>query len=528
MNTGNLIISAILLCSVVFVLFFISHQYVEGIIEPRTAKSSTRIFETYVPGYDVISELSMSILGIKADAFLSVGLFLYIAWMTFMIASKNIWALAQRYFLPTIVIGSYDDLYFGVLDYLIEQRMFESSRSLIARTTTRVPRDDWNKVKSNIDPNSKFDLNDWKLGIPLTYEPDYQTYFCWHDGKPFWIGRSKEQFSLLEGSAREFNIILKCFGWSTKPIKDLIQRSRERECRMQEAYTEIRLPLDKKQRTGLRAPWAGKISRRSRPMDTVILNADQKSRIQRDIAEFLHPNTRRWYYDRGIPYRRGHLFHGAAGTGKTSLSLALAGQFRLTIHYILLSDPTLTDDDLVRLFQAMSDPCMVLLEDIDATSIVRGRTSTISGKKRESSIMEINPGPEVDQGISLSGLLNAVDGVASAEGVVLIMSTNHPEKLDDALIRDGRVDLKIEFTLPRKEELRRLFIRMYRSPYETAVPAELDDMAEAFATRLSENIFSAAEIQGFLLDRKNDAQDALAAVSQWAKDKMAAKAKQKS
>jgi len=142
--------------------------------------------------------------------------------------------------------------------------------------------------------------------------------------------------------------------------------------------------------------------------------------------------------------------------------------------------------------------------------------------------MEINPGPEVDQGISLSGLLNAVDGVASAEGVVLIMSTNHPEKLDDALIRDGRVDLKIEFTLPRKEELRRLFIRMYRSPYETAVPAELDDMAEAFATRLSENIFSAAEIQGFLLDRKNDAQDALAAVSQWAKDKMAAKAKQKS
>ena len=513
MNTGNLITLAILLCSVVLVLFYISRQHVEGIIEPQTSKSSTRIFETYVPGYNVISELSMSILGIKADAFLPVGFFLYIAWMTSMVASKNIWALAQRYFLSTIVVDSYDDLYFSLLDYFVEQRMFESSRSVIARTTTKVPLDYWN----NIDLNSEFDLNDWKLEVPLRYEPDYRTYFCWYDGKPFWIGRSKEQLPTIEGSTRENRIILKCIGRSTKPIKDLIQRSRERECSMRKAYTEIRLPLGIKQRTEHRSPWATKISRLSRSMDTVILNADQQFRIQRDIAEFLQSKSRRWYYNRGIPYRRGYLLHGAPGTGKTSLSLALAGHFRLTIHFILLSDPTLTDDYLIRLFQALPDPCMVLLEDIDATSIVRRRTSTISGGKRS---------PEEGQGISLSGLLNAVDGVASAEGVVLVMSTNYPEKLDDALIRDGRIDLKIEFTLPRKEELKRLFIRMYSSSFKTAVPAELDEMAEAFATRLPEQTFSAAEIQGFLLDRKNDAQHALAAVRQWAEDKMATKAKQ--
>lgn len=62
----------------------------------------------------------MSILDIKADAFLSVNIFLYIVWMTFMIASKNIWTLTQQYFLSTIVIDFYDDLYFNVLDYLIE------------------------------------------------------------------------------------------------------------------------------------------------------------------------------------------------------------------------------------------------------------------------------------------------------------------------------------------------------------------------------------------------------------------------
>jgi len=72
-----------------------------------------------------------------------------------------------------------------------------------------------------------------------------------------------------------------------------------------------------------------------------------------------------------------------------------------------------------------------------------------------------NPGKK--QGISLSGLLNAIDGVASHEGRVLIMTTNFPEKLDEALIRPGRVDMKIEFSLATREQIRELFIRMYSS-----------------------------------------------------------------
>jgi mitochondrial chaperone BCS1 len=68
-----------------------------------------------------------------------------------------------------------------------------------------------------------------------------------------------------------------------------------------------------------------------------------------------------------------------------------------------------------------------------------------------------------EAGISLSGLLNAIDGVASHEGRVLIMTTNCPEKLDGALIRPGRVDMKIEFSLATEEQIRELFIRMYSS-----------------------------------------------------------------
>jgi ATP-dependent 26S proteasome regulatory subunit len=114
--------------------------------------------------------------------------------------------------------------------------------------------------------------------------------------------------------------------------------------------------------------------------------------------------------------------------------------------------------------------------------------------------MKINLESKIDQDISLSDLLNVVNEIAFAESVVLIMSTNHSKKLDDALIRDDRVDLKIEFTLSRKKELRRLFIQMYRSFFKTAVFTELDDMTKAFATRLSKNTFSVTKIQRFLLN----------------------------
>ena len=73
-----------------------------------------------------------------------------------------------------------------------------------------------------------------------------------------------------------------------------------------------------------------------------------------------------------------------------------------------------------------------------------------------------HPNKEPGAGISLSGLLNAIDGVASHEGRVLIMTTNHPEKLDAALVRPGRVDRKVGFRLAMREEVRELFVRMYR------------------------------------------------------------------
>ena len=64
-------------------------------------------------------------------------------------------------------------------------------------------------------------------------------------------------------------------------------------------------------------------------------------------------------------------------------------------------------------------------------------------------------------------MLNAIDGVASHEGRVLVMTTNHLEKLDAALIRPGRVDMKIGFGLAMRHQMEEIFFRMYWNDDET-------------------------------------------------------------
>ncbi len=167
---------------------------------------------------------------------------------------------------------------------------------------------------------------------------------------------------------------------------------------------------------------------------------------------------------------------------------------------------------------------------------------------------------EKKKGISLSGLLNAIDGVASHEGRVLVMTTNKPEKLDDALIRPGRVDLQVAFGNATQGQVKELFERMYtsdkpnpRNPLKIvekttlnvitppAMPTEekpfatiaagyglpersLEEIAKDFASKIPDDKFSPAEIQGFLLKRKNNPQKACAEVERWVESMIELKA----
>jgi ATP-dependent 26S proteasome regulatory subunit len=70
--------------------------------------------------------------------------------------------------------------------------------------------------------------------------------------------------------------------------------------------------------------------------------------------------------------------------------------------------------------------------------------------------------------LTFAGLLNAIDGIAAQTGRLLFMTTNHKDRLDSALIRPGRIDYQLKFSMASRDQARRLFLNFYRSLLLTA------------------------------------------------------------
>ena len=123
--------------------------------------------------------------------------------------------------------------------------------------------------------------------------------------------------------------------------------------------------------------------------------------------------------------------------------------------------------------------------------------------------------------MSLSTLLNVIDGVASQEGRVLIMTTNYIERLDEALIRPGRVDRKVEFRLADEEIITQLFCIVFKhseGDVQSSVLLEeekIDRLAKDFTAKVPKLEFSPAEILSFLLEYKQSPREAIGNVEAW-------------
>jgi chaperone BCS1 len=309
------------------------------------------------------------------------------------------------------------------------------------------------------------------------------------------------------------------------------------------------------------------MARLPRPLSTVILEQEQKNSFIDDIKEYLHPRTRRWYSNRGIPYRRGYLFHGPPGTGKTSLCFAAAGLLGLKLYLLNLNSTALDEDGLASLFASLPRRCIVLLEDIDVAGITSTRGKTIVSTA-EPTIDEIIPSEgdgEADAtvaadtsakgGVTLSGLLNVIDGVAASEGRILVMTTNHADKLDPALLRPGRVDMTINFGYTSEADIKEMFISIYntttsdirrskksrtvsnrpvksnageekkkfkdslvgdkKDPLQDTLQSRISGLADEFAAIIPSGELTAAEIQGYLLNHKEMPEAAIRGAPEW-------------
>jgi hypothetical protein len=168
-------------------------------------------------------------------------------------------------------------------------------------------------------------------------------------------------------------------------------------------------------------------------LDQIFIKSSTMNTIKERIKGFQDEKERCARF--GKPSKLNFLFYGIPGAGKTSLAKAIAKYLDRTI-YILSFSKELTDQKLNKLIKQVASDSIILLEDVDSFFMNR----------------------ESQCNLSFSALINQLDGVQNADkNLITILTANHTEKLDSALLRQGRVDLLVKFDYPGKEEVKMAF-----------------------------------------------------------------------
>lgn len=163
-------------------------------------------------------------------------------------------------------------------------------------------------------------------------------------------------------------------------------------------------------------------------LSKIIIDPEKKTRIIEDLR--LFSESKEWYASLSIPYKRMYCFEGQPGTGKTSISLAIAAHEKRDV-YILNPMSLENDGAMQRAYSNLSPNAVLIIEDIDAVFTKREGT----------------------QNVSFSCLLNSTDGAFFKEGLITCITTNHIERLDPALLRAGRTDMILEIGYPQVAQI---------------------------------------------------------------------------
>jgi chaperone BCS1 len=357
-------------------------------------------------------------------------------------------AWARHFFVTTLTLDSREELLFPALVEYMDSR--EALRR-INNFTVRAVRQQGSSYQSLHDELQQG-------GRPATlFSPGEGFHIFVLDGRLMWMKRDVQVgVSIIE------RISLSTFGRDKRPLETLVNAAMEHRIERELNRIAIYVP----------SPYSNDWTRarlgNNRKLDSVVLKAGQKEAILADLHRFFASRER--YETLGIPWRRGYLLYGPPGTGKTSLVTALASELALNVCVLSLSSPNVTDEKIGNLLASVPRRSVILIEDVDAFFQQRSKADT--GVK-----------------VSYSGFINALDGVAAHEGSVVFLTTNHPQMIDEAAIRSGRVDFRLELGLCDRSQLERMFAKFFDDPASAA----------RFADTVPADRWSPAQVQERLL-----------------------------
>ncbi|KAK7937644.1 uncharacterized protein PG986_014512 [Apiospora aurea] len=375
----------------------------------------------------------------------------------------------------------------------------------------------------------------------ITLRPVYKDVQFWDGWRPFWFIRRTARTAQDNTNTEDSSTTIMTLGYSTAPIMkffDACQKLAEESHPSTKGAPVIYVyhPYADEfasQRGGGLALWGPGQRKTMRRLESVYIDETVKEELVKKVGRYVNPLRSQMYSACSVPRRLGFLFHGPPGTGKTSLSLALAGKFGLPL-YILDVPDVKSDTHLKVLFNSLPPNCFVLLEDIDCVGSKRVAKEEEESQKR---MQQLHPGLQrPEAGVTLSGLLNVLDGPDSVDGRILLMSSNHPEQLDPALIRPGRVDQKIYLGYISQACAETMFCRIYtkfrealRQIRQREEENEEERMngngnlrmhAAAFGSRIPPGTFTPAELQVYIFDHEESPCAALEDLDDWVKEKV--------
>lgn len=367
--------------------------------------------------------------------------------------ARNYWRQRRNY---TVAVASTDGAYQDIHDWLLVNVPVDRQRALAIHSDRYADEDD------PFEPG--VGTSESRTGKPPTLRVTYESKSEQRievAGFPVWVAVNRDTES--NDRRREPDQIV--FRSTSKAAQQaVIDRLRQI---LASRKTTKRQPQMRMMSTW--GDWQTRNDVPPRPLPSVVLRAGQMEALVEDLGGFLERESE--YIRRAIPWHRGYLFQGAPGTGKTSLATALANHFGLDLYYAPLGDIS-KDTNLIGLVGQVRPRSVLLLEDVDVFQAATSRES-----KAEQA--------------SLSGLLNALDGVGTPHGLITILTSNEPEALDPALVRPGRIDRVEDIDYVTDEQAIRLFTHFYgrppRASWRVSENTSCADLIEIFKRHMDDS-----------------------------------------